>query len=68
MIDGLMPAVGFVIGGLVWGLRLEGRVNTADQRFLDLKELINSQFSGMDRRLERIERAMNGRLREIDDH
>lgn len=59
---------------LVWGLRLEGRVNTSEQRFEDLKELIEAKFDGLDEkqkvihenadnRLARIERALNGHLR-----
>lgn len=49
--------------GMTWGLRLEGKVNVIDQKYLDLKELINSRFDETDRRLERIEKAFNGSLR-----
>ena len=49
-------------GVIVWALRLEGRINTADQKYLDLKELINTKFDSVSDRLERIERSLNGYL------
>ena len=48
---------------IAWALRLEGRVNTADQRHLDLKELINTRFDSVDDRLDRVERSINGHLK-----
>lgn len=48
---------------LIWGLRLESRVNVAEQRHIDLRELIASQLGSIDQRLGRIEQAMNGALR-----
>jgi hypothetical protein len=54
------------IGGLVWAVRLEGRVNTQEtltkSKHEDLKELITTRFDSADKRMERIERSMNGRL------
>jgi hypothetical protein len=55
--------IGQVIGGIVWGVRLEGKVNLQDQRTTDLKELINTRFDSTDERLKRIERSLNGHLR-----
>jgi len=56
------------VGTIIWGLRLEGEVRTAkaltDQRHEDLKELINAKFDFAGQRLERIEKALNGKLRE----
>lgn len=52
-----------IVGAVVWGVRLEGRVNAAEQRHLDLKELINSQLGDINRRLSRIERSINGHFR-----
>ena len=57
----------------IWGLRLEGKVNSTDQkiefsdeittqRMADLKELINTKFDDQSERLGRIERALNGSL------
>lgn len=62
-----------LVTSVIWGLRLEGRVNTTQQQIVDhkelnkeresgIKELINAKFDGTDARLDRIERAMNGRL------
>lgn len=55
-----------LVGSIIWGLRLEGRVNTIDQlekqKSEDLKELFNTRFNAMDQRLERIERSLNGSL------
>lgn len=49
-----------MIGGVVSHVRLEGRVNAAEQRHIDLKELIGSQLGDINRRLSRIERTHNG--------
>ena len=54
--------IGQAIAGIIWGVRLEGKVNLQDQRTTDLKELINQRFDGTDERLKRIERALNGSL------
>ena len=48
-----LPAVMVIVAGIVWAVRLEGRVNSADQRFKDLKEDIDYIRS-------RIDRALNG--------
>jgi hypothetical protein len=55
--------VGQAIAGIIWGVRLEGKVNLGDQRVTDLKELINQRFDSTDERLKRIERSLNGHLR-----
>jgi hypothetical protein len=54
---------GQVVAGLVWGLRLEGKVKVQEQYTTDLKELIITKLDGIDRRLIRIESSMNGKLR-----
>jgi hypothetical protein len=55
-----------VLGAVSWGLRLEGRVDKQDslakQKHDDLKELMKVHFESLDRRLERIERSLNGHL------
>jgi hypothetical protein len=58
-----MFVVAQVVGGLIWALRLEGKVNLQEQRSTDLKELINERFDHTDERLSRIERSLNGYLR-----
>lgn len=49
-----------VCGVLVWALRLEGRVNLADQKYVDLLRLIDSKFDAVNDRLDRIDRSVNG--------
>jgi hypothetical protein len=34
----VLSALGALVGSIFWFARLEGRVNTAEQRHLDLKE------------------------------
>lgn len=51
-----------IIGALIWSVRLEGRITTGDQKTADVKELIGSQLLDISRRLDRIERGMNGHL------
>ena len=51
-----------IFGAVVWTVRLEGRMNTADQKHADLKGLIEKLFDIQADRLERIERALNGAL------
>ena len=62
-----------VVASVIWGLRLEGRVNAIQQKIADkeetylskmagIKELISSKFDSVDSRLERIERSLNGSL------
>lgn len=53
---------GQLIVGVIWAVRQEGRINQANQRVDDLEKLINVRFDGVDGRLERIERSMNGFL------
>ena len=78
MIEAIVGVVGMGVVAIVWGIRQEGRITVASevlrQRLSDndkyqtqrvdaLKELINTKFDGIDDRLERMERAMNGYLR-----
>lgn len=57
---------GAFIGALGWILQLGGRVTVLETQQPDLKELINSQFADVARRLGRIEKAMNGQLKGHD--
>lgn len=61
---GVISAVAPIIGATVWLIRLEGRVNMNKQGAVDLKELISIQLSNIDKRLDRIERSLNGKLKE----
>lgn len=47
-------AVPSIVGAIVWLVRLEGRINTSDQRVADLKDDVSYIR-------ERIDRAINGR-------
>lgn len=48
--------------GMVWGLRLEGKVIAQDVQMGDNKELFLSKLEDIQSRLGRIERSMNGFL------
>lgn len=54
-------------GALGWafqkGVALSNRVTAIETKQEDLPTLINAQFSDVSRRLDRIERAMNGALK-----
>ena len=54
----------YVFAAVIWGIRLEGRVNVQEQRHADLRELISTRFDTVESRLERIEKALNGMLKE----
>lgn len=54
---------GAFIGVFGWVFQLGSRVSILETQQPDLKELINTQFEDVNRRLDRIERAMNGQLR-----
>lgn len=60
-----LPIIGTVI---VWNVRQEGRITNTNTRVDDLKEFIGEKFkdmdTGLDRRLSRIEKALNGHLKE----
>lgn len=49
-----------LIAVIGWAIRLESKVNVQDQKFDDLKELIEAKFDMIAQRLGRIETAMNG--------
>ena len=68
MLEWVVAGIAFMaqtIGVVVWSVRQEGRINTQKQRIEDLKELINVRFDNSDERLERIERCLNGRLKNV---
>lgn len=51
-----------IIAGIVWGVRLEGKVNIGDRAVVDLKELLIFKLDSIDKRLDRIEKSYNGHL------
>lgn len=51
-----------MIGGFAWIFQLGNRVTAMEIKQEDLPTLINMRFEEVARRLDRIERAMNGSL------
>lgn len=54
---------GAFLGAFGWVLQLGTRVTKIEIKQEDLPDLINTQFADVGRRLDRIERAMNGALK-----
>jgi hypothetical protein len=50
------------LGVLGWAVNLSNRVTIIETQQMDLRTLIESKFEEVNRRLERIENAMNGKL------
>ena len=68
MLEWIMAGFVFLVQTItivVWGVRQEGRISIEAQKIIDLKELINTRFDASDTRLERIEKCLNGRLRNV---
>lgn len=77
MLDTIVGVIGTTVVGIVgWAIQLNSKVAVNAQKNDDLKELITEKFKGLDerndqrdddlnRRLERIERAMNGALKHV---
>ena len=66
-------AVPAALGIIVWAFAIDPKIQRVDakvdanaklhdQRYGDLKELINTRFDSVDDRMGRIERSMNGHL------
>lgn len=80
MLTGLYPFLAACVVGVVgWAFgidpkirqvdaKIDAKIALTDQKYIDLKELINTRFDGLekanDQRLGRIERALNGHLKE----
>lgn len=54
------------LGVVAWAFQLGTRMSVAESKYEDLVTLINTKFDEVNRRLGRIERVMNGHLREED--
>jgi hypothetical protein len=61
-----ITAISTIVVGVVWGVRLEGRVNTHDQIFAEREKQGNDRYEEIIRRLDRIEKKQdnNGQRRE----
>jgi hypothetical protein len=62
----MLQVVGFgftlllaVIGGVVWNVRLEGRVNGHDSLFIEREKQHNDRYEEIIRRLDRIEKKQD---------
>src|SRR3990167_273453 len=65
MLEAIVSVLGLMfIGVFGWTIQLGNRVTTIEAQHLGLKELITEKFAEVNRRLERIERGMNGHLKE----
>ena len=62
MIEAIVFLVASVFGITFWGLNQAGRISVLEQKHADLRELLDSKFGEVCRRLERIEDALNGFL------
>ena len=62
MIEAVVFLVASVFGIAFWGLGQSSRISVLEQRHLDLKELLDSKFGEVCRRLGKIEDALNGFL------
>lgn len=58
---------GAVVGIVGWIIQLGNRVSVVEAQRDGLVDLINSQFKDVGRRLDRIERGMNGHLKDHED-
>lgn len=63
MTDAVVSILGLMfIGVFGWTVQLGNRVSVIETQHADLKELIEREFKGLDKRLDRIERSLNGNL------
>ena len=67
MIEAIVTGAGLVLAGIVWAVRLEGRIDRAELKSDDLKEflreMMDTKFGMVEYRLERIEKSLNGALK-----
>lgn len=49
-----------------WAIHISNRVAIVETQKQDLVTLVESRFDDVDRRLERIERGMNGHLKDLE--
>jgi len=64
MVEALLGILGTTFLAVIgWTIQLGTRVSVTESKYEDLLVLIDSKFEDLDKRLERIERAMNGYLK-----
>ena len=59
---GILSAAFFGVFG--WAFSLSNRVTKLETQYEGLETLLNTRFDAIDGRLDRIERSMNGHLRD----
>lgn len=63
MLEAIITTLGLtVLGGFGWIIQLGNRVTIVETKQDGIAELINTRFDEVNRRLARIEAAMNGHL------
>lgn len=64
MLDSITTLLGgAVLGVFAWAFHLGNRVSVLETQRDSIRELIETRFDEVERRLVRIERAMNGHLK-----
>jgi hypothetical protein len=58
---------GFAVGGIVWGIRLEGRVNSHQQLFAERKEQGDDRHAAMKEQNDNRYEAFQLTLKRIED-
>ncbi len=65
MLEAIIGVMGTAfLAVLGWAIQLSGEVKVIKAEHDGLKELIESKFDGVNQRLDRIEKAMNGHFKE----
>jgi hypothetical protein len=63
MLEALVGILGTaVLGVFGWSFSISNRITKMETKQEDLPKYLDAKFDGLDARLERIERAMNGSL------
>lgn len=67
MLEAITATLGLaVLGVFGWAFQISNRVTKVETQIEDLPKLINTQFAEVNRRLSRIERGMNGHLKDVE--
>lgn len=61
MLEGMVILAGAFLGGVVWAVRLEGRVHTQEQLHIELRDGVERLEGKIDRLTDRIIQLANKR-------
>jgi len=68
MIEAFVGVLGTAFLGTVgWAFHMNSRVSVIETKYDGLEDLLNVHFVEVNRRLARIERGMNGHLKDLED-